>query len=42
MIREGRIFADGSKQELLTKAKLRELFGVEVEMAERNGFFHAW
>lgn len=42
MMREGRIFADGSKRELLTRGKLRELFGVEVEMAERNGFFHAW
>ncbi len=42
MMRNGRIFADGPKRELLTAPRLRELFGVDVELAERNGFFHAW
>lgn len=42
MMRQGRIFADGKKANLLTASHLRELFGVEVELAERNGFYHAW
>ncbi len=42
MMHQGRIAADGRKSELLTAPRLRGLFGVEVELAERNGFFHAW
>jgi iron complex transport system ATP-binding protein len=42
MMRQGRIAADGRKPELLTAPRLRELFGVDVELAERNGFYHAW
>ena len=42
MMRNGRIAADGPKKELLTAPRLRDLFGVEVELTERNGFFHAW
>ena len=38
----GRIVGDGSKAEMLTADRLRQLFGVEVELAERNGFYHAW
>ena len=42
MMREGRIYADGSKQELLNEAKLGELFGRAIHMSERDGFFNAW
>ncbi len=42
LMRHGRIAADGTKSELLTASRLRELFGVDVELAERNGFYHAW
>ena len=42
MMREGRIVADGPKQELLTEARLEELFGTRVRMTERDGFYHAW
>jgi iron complex transport system ATP-binding protein len=42
MMRNGRIAADGSKRELLTPSRLRKLFGVDVEIVERNGFYHAW
>ncbi len=42
MMKHGRIVADGRKTELLTAPRLRELFGVNVELAERNGFYHAW
>ena len=42
LMREGRVIADGPKRELLTAATLRELFGVEVELAERDGYYHLW
>jgi iron complex transport system ATP-binding protein len=42
MMREGRIAGDGSKQKLLTAKKLQELFGVELELTERNGYWHSW
>ncbi len=42
MMRNGRIVADGSKGELLTAPRLRDMFGVNVEVGERNGFYHAW
>jgi iron complex transport system ATP-binding protein len=42
MMRGGRIFADGSKKELLQAARLEEVFGVELELTERNGYWHSW
>jgi len=42
LMRQGRIVADGAKEKLLTAAVLSELFGAEVEVTERDGFFHAW
>ena len=42
MMRAGRIFADGSKKELLQAARLEELFGVELELTERKGYWHSW
>ena len=42
MMKSGRIFADGARADLLTPAKLRDLFGVEVQMAEHEGALHGW
>jgi iron complex transport system ATP-binding protein len=42
MMRSGRIFADGPKEELITAEKLRELFGVEVTLTRREGYWHSW
>ena len=42
MMRSGRIFADGAKEELITAEKLRELFGVEVTLTRRDGYWHSW
>jgi iron complex transport system ATP-binding protein len=42
MMREGRIVADGRKSELLTEARLSELFGREIAMTERGGYWNAW
>jgi iron complex transport system ATP-binding protein len=42
MMKGGRIFADGPKIELLHAEKLEELFGVELELTERHGYWHSW
>jgi iron complex transport system ATP-binding protein len=42
MMRAGRIVGDGPKLELLQAARLRELFGVDLELTERNGYWHSW
>ena len=42
MMRSGRIFADGAKEELITEAKIRELFGVDVTLTRRDGYWHSW
>ena len=42
MMRSGRIVGDGPKQELLQANRLQELFGVELELTERNGYWHSW
>jgi iron complex transport system ATP-binding protein len=38
----GEIAADGPKEEVLTAGALRELFGVRVELARRDGYYHLW
>lgn len=42
LMRRGRIVADGSKEDILQVDRLKELFGVNVEMARRNGHYHLW
>lgn len=42
LMREGRILADGPKKDLLTASALGELFGIEVDVVRRDGFFHCW
>lgn len=42
LMKQGRIVADGPKIPTLTAAALETLFGVPVEMAERNGFLYSW
>jgi iron complex transport system ATP-binding protein len=42
MLREGRMFADGPKTELLSEERLQKLFGVPVTVARRDGFYHVW
>ena len=41
-MRDGRIAGDGTRADMLTEEKLFELFGVHVNLAERDGFLHAW
>jgi iron complex transport system ATP-binding protein len=42
MMRAGRIVADGPKEELLTASRLSELFQTEVQLEQKDGFYHAW
>ncbi len=41
LLREGRIVADGPKEEILTAARLTDLFGVPVQLVRRDGYFHS-
>ena len=41
-LKSGRIFADGAKPELLTAARLEELFGLKVNLARDDGYYHLW
>lgn len=42
LLRGGSVFADGPKQEILTRANLTALFGVSVEVAQSDDFYRAW
>ena len=42
MLSEGRVVADGPKEEILQVERLAALFGVSVEMARRDGHYHLW
>ena len=42
MMRGGQIVGDGPKDQMLTAAGLRDLFGVDVQLAERGGYYHLW
>ena len=39
MMQDGRIAADGPKDELLDAGKLGALFGTEVQIMDRDGYF---
>jgi iron complex transport system ATP-binding protein len=38
----GTILADGPKYELLTRERLGQLFGIQVEVRQRNGYYECW
>ncbi len=40
LIKDGRIYADGPKAELLIAPRLSELFSIPVEVLERGGYYH--
>ena len=42
LMRGGRILADGRKRDVLTAAALAELFGLPVDLTERDGYYHLW
>ena len=42
LMSQGRVVADGPKEEILKVERLDALFGVRVEMARRSGHYHFW
>ena len=42
MLRDGRVDADGPKEEILTEERLSGLFGLPVTLARRDGYYHCW
>lgn len=40
LMSNGRIVADGKKEEVLQAEKLSKLFGLKVELARRDGYYH--
>jgi len=42
MMREGRIVADGAREELLTEERLSAVFATKVQVTERDGVLYAW
>lgn len=42
LMSQGQIVADGPKKDLLTEKRLSALFGLPVELAERNGYYNLW
>jgi iron complex transport system ATP-binding protein len=42
LMRQGQIIADGAKEEILQVELLSELFGVRVQMEQRDGHYYLW
>jgi iron complex transport system ATP-binding protein len=42
LMSHGRIVADGTKEAILQAEKLEALFGMRVEIARKDGYYHLW
>ena len=42
LMSRGRIVADGAKEEVLQAERLSKLFGLNVELGFRDGYYHIW
>jgi iron complex transport system ATP-binding protein len=42
MMKAGTIVADGLRTDLLSKGPIEDLFGISVDISERDGYIHAW
>ena len=42
LMRDGQVFRDGPTPAVLTSAHLSELFGLPLEVVEKNGYYHLW
>jgi iron complex transport system ATP-binding protein len=38
----GQIVADGKKEQVLEPGRLADLFGIRVELARHQGYYHLW
>ena len=41
MLRDGAVFADGAKRDILTEAKLAALYQTRLKLVEADGYFLA-
>lgn len=41
LLKDGKIFKDGEKEEILSEKNLSHLFGLPVKIARNNGYYHA-
>src|ERR1019366_1395603 len=42
LMRNGKIQADGRKQDLLRPEQISNLFGIRVDIVRRDGYYHLW
>jgi iron complex transport system ATP-binding protein len=42
LMRDGEVIADGAKERLLTENQLGRVFGIQVNLARQDGYFHLW
>ena len=42
LLKEGHIFKDGAKEEVLTSETISSLFGVPFEVVRRDGYYYLW
>ncbi len=42
LMSNGRIVAEGPKDQMLEAERLEKLFGIKVEMARHAGYYHLW
>ncbi len=42
LLRAGEVLADGDKREILSQGRLSALFGIPVELSERDGYYRLW
>jgi iron complex transport system ATP-binding protein len=42
LMSNGRVAADGHKSEILQSERLASVFGIEVEIGRRDGYYHLW
>lgn len=42
MLRKGSVYVDGRKEDVLSSANLSALFGVEVDLSLRDGYYRPW
>ncbi|MCY1358185.1 hypothetical protein D9M69_447100 [compost metagenome] len=42
LLRQGQVVADGPKSEILTSAKLSELYDTDLQVTEQGGWYRCW
>jgi iron complex transport system ATP-binding protein len=42
LMSKGHVVADGRKEQILTAGRLSQVFGMPLELSERNGYYNVW